>query len=81
MSNGYSQQGPKWITDLELSYTLAKGLVATLGAQNLFDVYPDKTNPNNFNAATFNGAQIYNSASPFGLSGGNYYARLSYSWL
>jgi iron complex outermembrane receptor protein len=81
VSNGYSQQGPKWITDLELSYTLTRGLVATLGAQNLFDVYPDKTNPNNFNAATFNGAQIYNSASPFGLSGGNYYARLSYSWL
>jgi iron complex outermembrane receptor protein len=81
VATGYSHQGPKWITDLEASVTVARGLVLSLGAQNLFNVYPSKTNPNNFSAATFNGAQIYNAASPFGLSGGNYYARLGYSWL
>jgi iron complex outermembrane receptor protein len=81
VANGYSSEGPKWITDTELGYTVMKGLVVAVGAQNLFNIYPSKTNPNNFSAATFNGAQIYNSASPFGLSGGNYYARLSYSWL
>ena len=81
VSGGYSHHGVKWITDLELGYTVSRGLILSLGAQNLFNTYPDKTNEKNFNPATFNGAQIYNSASPFGLSGGNYYARLSYSWL
>ncbi len=81
VANGYSHEGPKWITDLEFGYTISRGLVLAIGAQNLFNVYPSKTNPNNFSASTFNGAQIYNAATPFGLSGGNYYARLSYSWL
>jgi iron complex outermembrane receptor protein len=81
VANGYSSEGPKWITDVEVGYTIARGLVIAVGAQNVFNVYPSKTNPNNFVASTFNGAQIYNAATPFGLSGGNYYARLSYSWL
>ena len=81
VSGGYSAERPKYITDLEVGRTLLKNLVLSVGAQNVFNVYPDKTNAKNFSASTFNGAQIYNSASPFGLSGGNYYARLSYSWL
>ncbi len=81
VSNGYSSEGPKWITDLEVGYTIVRGLYVAVGAQNVFNVYPSKTNPNNFAAATFNGAQIYNAATPFGLSGGNYYGRLSYNWL
>ena len=81
VANGYSHEGPKWITDLELGYTITRGLVIAVGAQNVFNTYPSKTNPNNFAASTFNGAQIYNAATPFGLSGGSYYARLAYSWL
>jgi iron complex outermembrane receptor protein len=81
VTGGYSNEKPKYISDLELGYTLARNLEVSVGAQNVFNVYPDRTNPKNFSAATFNGAQIYNSASPFGLSGGNYYARLNYSWL
>ena len=81
VANGYSHEGPKWITDVEVGYTIVRGLVIAVGAQNVFNIYPSKTNPNNFVASTFNGAQIYNAATPFGLSGGNYYARLSYSWL
>jgi iron complex outermembrane receptor protein len=81
VAGGYSPEGPKYITDLEVGYTVMKGMVVTLGAQNLFNVYPAHTNPLNFSASTFNGAQVYNSASPFGISGGNYYARLGYSWL
>ena len=81
VANGYSYEGPKYVTDVEVGYTIIPNMVVAVGAQNLFNAYPGKTNPNNFAAATFNGAQIYNSASPFGLSGGSYYARLSYSWL
>ncbi len=32
----------KWITDLTVSYKINKMLTATVGANNLFDVYPDR---------------------------------------
>lgn len=80
VTNGYSYEGAKWLTDLEIGYSPSTQLHFAVGAQNLFNVYPDKTNPLNFSAATFNGAQIYNSASPFGISGGNWYARVTYVW-
>lgn len=32
----------KWITDLVLSYRVIKNLDFTIGANNLFDIYPDK---------------------------------------
>jgi iron complex outermembrane receptor protein len=80
VTGAYSYETPKWLTDLELGYGITPAWQVAIGAQNAFNVYPDKTNPKNFAAATFNGAQIYNAYSPFGISGGNYYARLSYSW-
>jgi iron complex outermembrane receptor protein len=80
VTGAYSYETPKWLTDLELSYGITSAWQVAIGAQNAFNVYPDKTNPKNFAAATFNGAQIYNPYSPFGISGGNYYARVSYSW-
>ncbi|MCY7353424.1 MAG: TonB-dependent receptor [Cytophagaceae bacterium] len=45
---------PKWVTDLTVSYQLTKNLNATIGASNLFDVYPDQAyiNPRN-NATNF----------------------------
>ena len=80
VSNGYSHQGSKWLTDAELGYDLTLHAHLAAGAQNLFSIYPDRTNPNNFVASTFNGAQIYNSDSPFGISGGYYYVRAGYTW-
>ncbi|MEO5978831.1 MAG: TonB-dependent receptor [Chryseolinea sp.] len=32
----------KWITDLSISYHVIKPLMLTIGANNLFDIYPDK---------------------------------------
>jgi iron complex outermembrane receptor protein len=80
VAGAYSYQGNKYLTDLEASYYFTDNLHVTVGAQNAFDRYPDRANSKNFNPATFNGAQYYNSASPFGLSGGNYYATLNYAW-
>ncbi|MEJ7675525.1 MAG: hypothetical protein WKF59_23175 [Chitinophagaceae bacterium] len=34
----------KTVTDLSLSYEVTKSLTATVGANNLFDVYPDIQN-------------------------------------
>lgn len=65
----------KWITDLSVQYQISDRLVAKVGAQNLFDVYPDKQRPEN----QFNGIFLYpNTNAPFGFNGGYYYARLSY---
>ena len=80
VAGAYSKEGNKYLTDIEASYFITDDLSVSIGAQNVFNKYPDKTNEKNFAAATFNGAQIYNASSPFGLSGGNYYARLNYSW-
>lgn len=32
----------KWITDISVNYAVVKSLNVTLGASNLFDIYPDK---------------------------------------
>jgi len=80
VAGAYSPQGTKYLTDAELSYYFTDNLRLSVGAQNLFNKYPDRANSANFNAATFNGAQYYNASSPFGLSGGNYYATLNYEW-
>jgi iron complex outermembrane receptor protein len=80
VANAYSPQGTKYLTDAEVSYYITDNLHVSVGAQNLFNKYPDRANSRNFNPATFNGAQYYNASSPFGLSGGNYYAALNYEW-
>jgi iron complex outermembrane receptor protein len=33
---------PQWVTDFSVSYAANKSLSITVGANNLFDVYPDK---------------------------------------
>jgi iron complex outermembrane receptor protein len=65
--------GDKWITDLDVAYDLTDHFTAAIGANNLFDVYPDR------NGIIFfqDGSGQYGSFSPFGLSGGFYYARLA----
>jgi iron complex outermembrane receptor protein len=72
---------PAWITDLELSYQLTKAWSVSLGANNLFNKYPDQVNATLLaerRANLDNGAvTIYPTFSPFGINGGYYYARVS----
>ncbi|NML09242.1 TonB-dependent receptor [Sphingobium sp. AR-3-1] len=63
---------PKWVTDLDISAQVTKTINLAVGANNLFDVYPDRIGV--IQAAT--GLGQYGSFAPFGLSGGFYYARL-----
>ena len=72
--------GPKWITDLELRYNLFKRIDLAVGANNLFDVYPDRRPwgrraggflPQNFQYIPYSGA-----GSPFGFNGRFLYARV-----
>jgi iron complex outermembrane receptor protein len=69
----------KAITDLDVNYKFTKNFSISIGANNLFNTYPDKMNPdliadwrsNLDNAAV----QKYPSFSPFGINGGYYYAK------
>lgn len=79
MTNSDREQlfGGKWISDLELSYEILKGIRVAAGASNLFDVYPDENLTNN----SFNGIFPYpRRNAPFGFMGGAYYARLSFGF-
>ena len=74
--------GAKLLTDFDISYTLAEHFTLTLGANNLFNVFPDKikaslVNPIYALSGALNDGQIYpRSGGPFGMNGGFYYARL-----
>ncbi|OGX86709.1 TonB-dependent receptor [Hymenobacter glacialis] len=87
----------KWITDLSVSAQVIKQLGITIGANNLFDVYPDKfrlnlrNNPNNFSvdpATSFSSSldntnrnRFVYNANQFGFNGGYYFARLNFTLL
>ena len=61
----------KWLTDVEASYRTA-GYTLAIGAQNLFNVFPDR----NTTVNSFNGIQTFPSQSPFGMNGRAVYARI-----
>lgn len=68
--------GARGLVDLEARYTFPIGLTASLGADNVFDVYPRQIIPsqNTTSAAPFS------SFSPFGFGGRFVYGRLAYKW-
>jgi iron complex outermembrane receptor protein len=85
--------GGKWLTDVAVGYNFSDNLRLTIGANNVFDVYPDKwdagiTNPNDpqfgvspqtnvFPALGF----IYGwETMPFGMNGGYYYAKMDFKF-
>ena len=62
----------KWITDVDVSYALTDNVSVSLGADNVFNVYPDKHTVNDVS-----GGSYYSSISPFGSYGAFYYSRLN----
>jgi iron complex outermembrane receptor protein len=61
----------KWLTDVQASYRAGQYRFA-IGAQNLFDVFPDRNSTVN----SFNGIQTFPSHSPFGMNGRTLYVRI-----
>jgi iron complex outermembrane receptor protein len=76
--------GAKWITDLELRYRAFGRLDLAIGADNVFDIYPDRS-PFGARPASEGGGFYpinqyylpYSGFSPFGFNGRFLYARAS----
>ena len=68
---------PIIITDLEISYDITNSLVVALGANNVFDVFPDEYSEGR--TPGFLGA-IYPLNSPSGFNGGYYYLRMGWDF-
>ncbi len=78
----------KWLTDVQFDYELGtSGLVLTIGANNLFDVTPDKNKIGQARGGTIPGIvsspgifKFSRRAAPFGFNGGLYYGRVTYNF-
>jgi len=74
--------GSKFTTDLEASYTFLDHVTLSVGANNLFDQYPDRiaASPQNpiFDLTdSLADGQVYpRNGGPFGLNGGFWYTRI-----
>jgi iron complex outermembrane receptor protein len=68
---------PKWLVDLDVEYSLTDSARFTVGANNLFNTYPNVLMPANQGTTGFS---YYNPYSPFGISGGFYYCRFAYNF-
>ncbi|HZI64770.1 MAG TPA: TonB-dependent receptor, partial [Thermoanaerobaculia bacterium] len=65
----------EWVVDLEFSYRFEPVTVA-IGAQNLFDAFPNRNLPANANLGIF----TYPSHSPFGMNGTFVYTRVVFGF-
>jgi iron complex outermembrane recepter protein len=72
VASGDRTFGAKWVTDLDLGYDVNDHVTLSVGANNLFDVYPQKNG-----IVAYDGSGAYGNFAPFGLSGGSYYGRVS----
>jgi len=74
LESGDRSFGAKWITDLDISYTLLDNITLSLGGTNIFDVRPDK------NAIpSVVGLNRYGNP-PFYPGGGFWYTKLAYDF-
>ncbi|EPN63459.1 TonB-dependent siderophore receptor, partial [Pseudomonas syringae pv. actinidiae ICMP 19079] len=74
LESGDRSFGAKWITDLDVSYTLYDNITLSLGGTNIFDVRPDK---NAIPSAV--GLNLYGN-SPFYPGGGFWYSKIAYDF-
>jgi iron complex outermembrane receptor protein len=75
--------GTAFITDVDVAFRLTDRLTLSVGANNLFDVRPNRVNQAGLAVAAAAGdpaVEIYPKFSAFGVNGGYYYARASLSF-
>lgn len=69
--------GDAWVVDASASYKPSSNWTLTVGADNLLDKYPDRTE--DLQNSTF-GMLPYSNYSPFGFNGAYVYGRVKYTW-
>ena len=67
--------GDAWVVDASASYKPSSNWTLTVGADNLLDKYPDRTE--DLQNSTF-GMLPYSNYSPFGFNGAYVYGRIKY---
>jgi iron complex outermembrane receptor protein len=70
----------EWITDLDVRIVLMDGLSLSVGANNIFDVYPEATRNLVDDVTTFSMIFPYSGFSPFGFTGRYIYGKVSYTF-
>jgi iron complex outermembrane receptor protein len=75
----------KWVTDVSGSYRLLNRVTFGVGADNVFDVYPDTQSDNGDVARGYAGnanfgMNPYSGISPFGFNGRFFWAKLTYGF-
>jgi iron complex outermembrane receptor protein len=73
--DGYYYDGGDFVFDAEVAYTMRDALTFVLGAQNIFDEFPEE-NP----GARTGVGNRYSQYTPFGFNGGFWYGRFQYSF-
>jgi iron complex outermembrane receptor protein len=68
---------PKVIVDIEASYEVREGIKFSVGANNALNTYPSILDPVNQGNTGFS---YYNPYSPYGISGGFYYGKMSFNF-
>ncbi len=70
----------EWITDIEVHYDFSEMISLAVGANNVFDVYPEATisfnERNGIGLSTFDRIFPYSGFSPYGFSGRFVYGRV-----
>ena len=73
-----------FITDLDIAYNVTDDVKVSVGANNLFNEYPNEVNATlrqEFFSVNSNAyVTKYPTFSPFGINGGYYYGKISYSF-
>jgi len=70
----------EWVTDLDVRIALTDGLSVSVGANNVFDVYPQPTRESVEEVTTFSNIFSYSGFSPFGFTGRFVYGKVSYAF-
>jgi iron complex outermembrane receptor protein len=66
----------KWVSDVEFSYQINERFKLSVGAKNLFDVYPDRWGDTGSDFYSTQGSFPYPLESPFGYNGRSYHVRI-----
>ncbi len=68
---------PQVILDLDIAFALRQGMRVNVGANNLLNKFPSILLPANQGTSGF---AFYNTYAPYGISGGYYYAGMSFDF-